>query len=316
MRRTIILALFCSALALSLEPAGVADNQKLQVVTTIFPLYDWSRQIGGNRVEVTQLLPPGVEAHSFSPSPEEVLRLHKADAFVYTGEYMEPWAKDLLAGVDNKNLKIIDASQGIELLAEEDHEQVETGGHPEQGQHHERGDLDPHIWLDPVLAQKMVDTIATGLADRDPDHKDYYRANAEAYNAQLEKLNQQITAGLARCKQNTIIYGGHFAFGYFARRYGLEYISPYPGFAPDSEPSPRAIAHLIKQMREHGIKVIYYEELLEPKVARVIADETGAELLLLHGAHNLTKEERLQGATYLSIMRDNLQRLKIGLQCE
>jgi zinc transport system substrate-binding protein len=320
MRKAIIL--IYAALILSLGPATVADNQKLQVVTTIFPLYDWSWQIGGEKVEVKQLLPPGVEAHTFSPSPEDVLRLNKADAFVYTGEYMEPWAEDLLAGVANKNLKVIDASQGIELVAEEDHEEMETAGHHEQRQgqphepKHEHGHLDPHIWLDPVLAQTMVRTIATGLAARDPDNKDYYRANAEAYNAQLEKLNQEIAAGLAPCKQDTIIYGGHFAFGYFARRYGLEHVSPYPGFAPDSEPSPRAIAHLIKQMRERGSKAIYYEELLEPKVAKVIADETRAELLLLHGVHNLTKEERLQGMSYLSIMRDNLQRLKIGLQCE
>jgi zinc transport system substrate-binding protein len=235
---------------------------------------------------------------------------------------MEPWADDLLAGVDNKNLKVIDASQGIELVAEENHEEMETGGHHEQRQDqphepkHEHGDLDPHIWVDPVLAQTMVRTIATGLAAQDPDNKDYYRTNADAYNAQLEKLNQEIATGLARCKQDTIIYGGHFTFGYFARRYGLQHVSPYPGFAPDSKPSPKAIAHLIKQMRERGSKAIYYEELLEPKVAKVIADETGAELLLLHGVHNLTKEERLQGMSYLSIMRDNLQRLKIGLQCE
>jgi zinc transport system substrate-binding protein len=307
MKKVIVLTLLLLIPALWIEPAGAADSPKLQIVTTIFPLYDWARQIGGDKVDVTQLLPPGVEAHTFAPLPGDVVRLNQAEVFVYTGANMEPWADDLLAGLDNKHLQVIDTSREIELPAEDDHE-------PDH--EHEHDGLDPHIWVDPVLAQNMVRTIAAGLATRDPANKDFYITNADAYNAQLDSLNQDIVAGLAQCKQRTIIYGGHFAFGHFARRYGLEHVSPYPGFAPDSQPSPKAIAHLIRQMKKLDIKAVYYEELLEPKVARVIAEETGAQLLLLHGAHNLTKEERTQRLSYLSIMRDNLQRLKIGLQCE
>lgn len=350
--------------------AAAAEAAKLKVTATIFPLYDFARQVGGDRALVSLLLPPGVEAHTYAPRPGDMIRLGNADVFLYTGEFMEPWAENLVKGVDNPALLVVDTSRGIELAEGDEHdEHVHSGeaghgheeGHahshaqdcddpncphshkevdssdhaaPPQEEHHghdhgasadaHAGDAsdhhhhhgkDPHIWLDPLLARTMVSTIAEAFAAKDPAGAEIYRNNAESYAKELAALDREITEGLSGCERRTIIYGGHFAFGYFARRYGLEHVSPYPGFAPDAEPSPRAVAELVETMKHTGASVIYHEELIDPKVARAIAAETGARLLLLHGAHNLSREEREQGLTYLRIMRDNLARLREGLAC-
>ncbi|WP_300521303.1 zinc ABC transporter substrate-binding protein [Aminiphilus sp.] len=320
--------------------AAAAEAAKLKVTATIFPLYDFARQVGGDRALVSLLLPPGVEAHTYAPRPGDMIRLGNADVFLYTGEFMEPWAENLVKGVDNPALLVVDTSRGIELAeGDERDEHVhsgEAGAHaaPPQEEHHghdhgasadaHAGDAsdhhhhhgkDPHIWLDPVLARTMVSTIAEAFAAKDPAGAEIYRNNAESYAKELAALDREITEGLSSCERRTILYGGHFAFGYFARRYGLEHVSPYPGFAPDAEPSPRAVAELVETMKHTGASVIYHEELIDPKVARAIATETGARLLLLHGAHNLSREEREQGLTYLRIMRDNLARLREGLAC-
>jgi zinc transport system substrate-binding protein len=297
------------------QHSPAADRGKLQVITTLFPLYDFSRQVGGDKADVSLLLPPGVEAHSFEPKPGDIVKISKGDVFIYTGPFMEPWVGDVLAGVINKKLVVIDASKGVQLAGETPNE--EAGGrnvHEEDG--HSHGGMDPHIWVDPVLAQQIVNTIAEGFSQKDPANKEFYLANAKSYNEKLAALDTEIRQTLETCKNKTILYGGHFAFGYFARRYGLQYLSPYAGFAPDAEPTPRKIAEMIEKMKSLGSSYIFYEELLEPRVAKVIAESTGAKLLLLHGAHNVSREELEKGATYLEIMRGNLKRLKLGLGCQ
>ena len=308
LRRAVACALF--ALVLFVPAASARDSKgNLEVVTTLFPTYDFARQVGGDKVDVTLLLPPGVEPHTFEPKPQDVVRINKADVFIYTGRYMEPWAENLIKGLSDKGPEIVDASSGIKLMDEEDEEDEEEHGH------HHHGGKDPHIWLDLGNAQIMVETIAGAFAGKDPANGAYYLKNAGEYNAKLADLDRRYKETLAKAKYKTIIYGGHFAFGYFARRYGLEHDSPYEGFSPNAEPSPKAIAELIKKLRESGVKYIYYEELLDPKVARTISQETGAKLELLHGAHNVSKDELKAGVTYISIMEDNLNKLKVGLEC-
>ncbi|MGD8297915.1 MAG: zinc ABC transporter substrate-binding protein, partial [Desulfobacterales bacterium] len=189
---------------------------------------------------------------------------------------------------------------------------------PDTGHHHHdhHGGKDPHIWVDLAYAQQMVDTIAEAFVQKDPENKDYYLNNAKEYNAKLAALDARFLKTLANCKQDTIIYGGHFAFGYFAKRYNLAHESPYEGFAPNAEPSPKAIGELIEKVEASGIKVIYHEELLDPKVARTVSQETGVKLELLHGAHNVSKDELKAGVTYLDIMNENYDKLKVGLECQ
>lgn len=307
----VLTALLSAALILLISGCGAEntavksrDGEKLKVVTTLFPMYDFTRQIAGDKAEVRLLLPPGVESHAFEPSPRDISDVKKSALFVYTGQFMEPWAEKIIAAAGG-NVVIVDSSKGIELMGKE----LQEGEEDEE----DTGGIDPHIWLDPVYAQKMVDNIVEGLVSADAKNGSFYREKGEAYKKKLQELDGKFAQTFSKTKYKKIMYAGHFAFGYFAKRYGLEQISPYSGFAPDAEPTPRRIAELIDNMKKSGSKVIYYEELVDPKVARVIAAQTGAEMLLLHGVHNVSKEEMEAGATYLGIMGDNLEKLKKGL---
>jgi zinc transport system substrate-binding protein len=310
------------------QPRGTSLGQggKVKVITTLFPLYDFARAIGQDRVEVSLLLPPGVEAHSFEPKPSDIIKISGADLFIYTGKFMEPWVDAVLKGVTNPKLKVVDASVGIPLLTAESeahepepgHKQGETtatGRSKENGRRHPgHPDVDPHMWLDLGNAAQMVDTIAAGFIEVDPAHRDLYARNAEEYKQKLAALDARFRNELSRCAKREFIQGGHFTFGYLARRYNLTYIAAL-GFTPDSQPSPRQLMALSKQIKEHGLKHVYYEELMEPRVAETLSRETGATLLMLHGAHNVSKQELERGVTFVAIMEQNLANLKVGLQC-
>jgi len=300
----------------------VAKAQKIRVITTLFPLYDFVKHIGQDRVDALLLLPPGVEPHSFEPKPDDIVQINKADLFVYTGKYMEPWAGDILKGVDNKDLIVVDSSHGISLMEEKgehQHKHQEAHGHKEGHKHrHKEGhphEVDPHFWLDFGNAQKMIDNILEGFVKRDPSHKEFYSKNAEQYKSRLNDLDLTFKEVLSRCQKKVLVHAGHFAFGYLAKRYGLEYVAAY-GFSPDAEPSPKKMVELTKTLKKHGLRHLYHEELITPRVAETIARETGASLLMLHGAHNLTKEEFEKGVTFISLMEENLKSLEVGLQCQ
>lgn len=312
------LMVFLTGASCQREQQGPHPSPQLSVVTTLFPLYDFARQIAGERASVTLLLPPGVEAHSFEPKAGDILRVNKADLFIFTGKFMEPWADSFLKGVDNKSLVIVDTSQGITLMAgEDDHDH----GHgkdkdPGEGTHHHRhGRVDPHIWLDFNNAQRMVNTILMALVTKDPGNKDFYLRNADAYMAKLADLDRRYREGLSRCQKKIFVHGGHFVFNYLARRYNLEYISAYSG-SPDAEPSPRQLIALKKKIQENDLKVIYHEELIAPRIAEVLAKETGARILKLHGAHNIAKDDFEKGTSFVAIMEENLKRLREGLECQ
>ena len=288
-----------------------ASAGKLVVVTTLFPLYDFARQTGKERVDVSMLLPPGVEAHAFEPRPADVKRIQKADIFIFTGKIMEPWVDEFLKGVDAKDLLIIDASRGINLLQAAEERGREEGRHHE----HEPAGLDPHIWLDFANDEQMVDAITAGFMEKDPAGRAFYRKNGDDYKKKLESLDRKYGETLSQCKNTVIVHAGHFAFGYLARRYHLQYISAYEGFSPDSEPTPRRLAALIDTMKKYGLKTIYYEELITPRVAEAIAKETGGKMLLLSAAHNITKDQLDSNVDFISLMDKNLINLKMGLQC-
>ncbi len=285
------------------------QSGRVTVIATLFPQYDFAKYLAKNKAGVRLLLPPGVEAHSYEPAPRDIADIKNANLFIYTSEYMEPWAIQITGSIKNSSCIIIEAGAKIKI-------EKRNGTDHESGKiihDHKHMAIDPHIWVDPVYAQKMVDNILAGFIKADPENKSFYETNAYALKTELQKLDRDFI-GLFKSKKNkTIIHGGHFTFDYFAKRYGLKYISPYKGFSPDAEPSPQKIAELIKTIRSTRSKAIYYEELIDPKAAKVIAGETGAKMLLLHGGHNVSKEELESGTTYISIMRGNLERLKEGL---
>lgn len=294
----IAVVLLLSGCGISVNGNSKLNDGKIKVIATLFPQYDFVREIAKDKADVRLLLPPGVESHSYEPSPQDIVSIRKSDVFIYTGKVMEPWAQRIIDKIKSDTVVIVDSSKGVVLYNANDPE---------------HGGKDPHIWLDPVLAKQMVDNIADGLVKADPSNEKFYRDNATNYKVKLQELDSKFEELVTNSSTDTIMYGGHFAFGYFARRYNLRYLSPYNGFAPNSEPTPKRIAELITNMEQAKTKVIFYEELIDPKVARVISDQTGAKMLILHGAHNISKEELSSGITYIEIMYQNLENLKTGL---
>jgi len=296
---------------------GKSSSEGVLIVTTLYPLYEFSREVGQDKVDVTLLLPPGAEAHTFEPKPSDIKKINNADIFLYIGAGMEPWAHDIIEGSNNLHLSLIDASSKVNLLKSGEHEEHEheEEEHEHEGEEHEHGEYDPHIWLDFENDQKIIIAIAESLSEKDPANKDFYMKNANDYNAELGKLHTNYTTSLSNCKQKEFISGGHNAFSYLAHKYNLQTISAF-GISPDSEPTPQKIKEIVDLTKEHGIKYIYFEKLVSPKMAETIATEADAKTLILNPGHNLQKEQFEQGITFISLMEENLENLKIGLECE
>lgn len=282
------------------------DSSKISVIATLFPQYDFAKKVGGDKVDVTLLLPPGAESHTYEPTPGDIVKINKSDFFIYTGEVMEPWAHRIIEGSAGKT-QVIDASSGIEMIDDDhNHEEEATVDHDHE--------YDPHIWLDLTQAVKMVDTIADGFSKKDPENEAYYRKNAQTYKSELENLDEEFKAAIDEGKRDTVVFGGKFAYQYFLNHYHLNYETAYESCSTEGEPSVKKISEIIKYVKDNDIKVIFHEEFVDPKIAKSIAAETNAKLLLFTTAHNVTKDEYEQGVTFVDLMRDNLENLKEGLR--
>jgi zinc transport system substrate-binding protein len=278
-------------------------HHKIKVITTLFPLYDMAKNIGAEKADVSLLLPPGVEPHSFEPKPGDIVKIDEADVFVYTGKFMEPWAEGIIKGSANKNLVVVDASRSTKMVPGVFHDKDEPAG-----------SLDPHIWLDFDNAKIMVGNILQAFLTKDSAGKDFYELKAEEYSGKLAGLDSLYRTALAGCKKKELIYAGHYAFGYLANRYGIKYLAAQ-GVSPDAEPTARDLGRLVEQIKKDKIKYIYYEELTSPKIAETIAGETDAKMLLLNAAHNLPRDQFEKGISFFDILRTDLDNLKIGLEC-
>jgi zinc transport system substrate-binding protein len=298
----IVLIVFTSCKPVSKSAGNI--QRKMIVITTLFPLYDMARNIGGDRAEVTLLLPPGVEPHSFEPRPGDIVKIAKADVFIYTGKFMEPWAADIIRRVTNKDLIIVDASAGTKMIPAVFHDADEPAG-----------TSDPHIWLDFDNAKIMVKNIAGSFQTKDSADSGYYQRRAADYSNKLTELDSSFRSTLSTCKNREIIYGGHYAFGYMASRYGLKYLAAQ-GISPDAEPTANDMANLVKQIKKDKIKYIFYEELTSPKIAETLAGETNVRLLMLNAAHNVTREQFDQKVSFFDILKNDLDNLKTGLECQ
>jgi zinc transport system substrate-binding protein len=297
-----LIALILGAMNLSQKKSPNPANGKIKIIATIFPLYDMARHIGGEKADVSMLLPPGMEAHSFEPTAGDILKINEADIFIYTADTMEPWAKDLLAGVGNKNLSVVYGGDGATIIRAVFHDSDATSA------------FDPHIWLDFGNAKIMAQNIASAMEKKDPANATYYVAKAQDYENKLTQLDVAYKNELSNCVTKDIFYGGHYAFGYLANRYGLKYVA-VQGVSPDAEPTAADISSFIDQVKKQSIRYIFYEELTSPKLAETIAKETDAKLLLLNAAHNLSKDQFAGGITFFEIMMADLNNLKIGLGC-
>ena len=306
-KRLTVLFLVLGLLSACQTPVQLED--KPQIMVSLFPQYDIIRQIAQDKVEVELFLPAGSEPHSYEPSASTLMKIVEADLFVYSSDELEPWVKRLVEGNASEDLIVLDASNGITLL-EADH------GHEGEDEDEEELAFDPHYWLDPQNMIIMSESIRDALIEIDPENEAFYIENANSYIASLKELDSNWQDLFDRAQLNQIIYGGHFAFGYLSHRFGLEILSPYSGYAPDAEPSAQALAGLMDVLAEKEINVIFYEELIDPRVARIIAEQAKVKIEVLHGAHNLNAEEMQAGWTYVSIMEDNIEKLKEALRYE
>ncbi|MDD6308716.1 MAG: metal ABC transporter substrate-binding protein [Clostridia bacterium] len=281
------------------EKAPHKNDASIQIVASLFPQYDFAREICKDKASVSILLPAGTDSHSYEPTPADIVSISKADLFLYTGAEMEPWADRLTQNVGGK---IINVADGCALLtdADKDHAHASHVSHD-----------DPHVWTDPQNAIIMVQNICEAVCEIDPANKDFYIQNTKTYIDKLSALDKAFESCVATGKRKTVFFGGHFAVRYFIERYGLNYHAAYDSCAGDAEPSTAVLMEMITEMKAEGAPVIYYEELSTPRTAQLIANETGAKMLLFHSCHNISSEEHSE--TYLSLMEKNLINLKIGL---
>ena len=293
------------------------SDAQLQVVVTMFSQYDFANEVGGQHVNVSRLVPPGVDIHSFEPTPQDIIAINEADLFIYTGAEMEPWVHRILESLDRDDLTILDVSQGVSMLEwygtnnpDEDHSHTHSDDHHNHDDDHgHTHDYDPHIWTSPLNAMVMVRNIEAQLIALMPEQTAFFTQHANELMAELEALDDDFRELMADTTRTIIYHAGRFALHYLMHEYGIDVVS-----APlESEPDTALVARMITEMKEDDIPVIFHEELVNPQTAHMIAAETGAEALLLHTIHNVSADEIAAGQTYVSFMRHNLEVLRRAL---
>ena len=322
------------------QKAAPADPDRLQIVTTVFPAYDFARAAAGDRAEVTLLLPPGAESHSYEPTPADILAVRDCDLFIYLGGESDAWVDTILEAGEPTGtvMKMVDC---VELLEEEEVEGMQSlpghdhnHGDPDDHEDHDLGrvqEYDEHVWTDPANAAAITRIVgerlaamdktngasyraaaegyAEQLAALDGEHAAAYRENAAAYGAELRRLDGEFAAFFASLPERTIVFGDRFPLRYFAEEYGLDYYAAFPGCSTQTEPSAATIAFLTDKVRAEGISTVWYIEFSNHLVADSIAEATGTKTAMFHTCHNVSKAELEGGATYVSLMEGNLAAL-------
>ena len=279
-------------------------STKLRVIASFFPLYEFSKNVAGDKAEVYSFIPIGVEPHDWEPSANNVLKLKESNVFIYNGAGLESFVDKLINSEEYNNVNFVETTNGIELIQSNDVHQKE--------QSHIL--YNPHVWLDPILAKHQVMMIKDTMIQADPKNKKYYEDNANAYNDKLDQLNAKIQTELSHCKKDTFM-PFHNAYSYFANRYGLKTM-PLSGISPESEVTATDLKEFIDFIKKNEIKTIYAEELVDPKLATTLAEEAGTQVLIFSPLEGLTNQETIDGVTYLDKMKENVQNLKIGLECQ
>jgi zinc transport system substrate-binding protein len=302
---------FLTMVACVLGVATPVHANRPLVVATVYPLYEFARELAGDRAEVALLVPPGVEPHDWEPAPQDIARLQKARLFVYNGAGFEPWVDKLRKEVTARGTVIVRTTEKVALLkAGGEHEHGAGAAKPGVGH---RDAVDPHVWLDPVRAQAQVEAIRAGLARVDPANAAIYGARAQAYTAKLAALDRAYQAGLGSCARKEVVTT-HAAFAYLTRRYGLTQLAIH-GLAPDAEPSPADLARLVQIAKDRRVTHVFFETLVNSKLAETLAREVGARTLVLNPVEGLTREQQAAGLSYLSLMEENLRQLRTALDC-
>lgn len=332
--KRIISLLLALALSLSLAacaaPAEKADGGKLQIVTTLFPYYDFARAIAQDRADVTLLLSPGREAHSFEPTPLDAVTISEADVFLYNGGEGEYWVESML-GAAGENIAVVarmmdyvdalneEYVEGMQGADDHDHDH-EHGSHDDHDHDHEEDEhdsdeieYDEHIWTSPKNAAVLCRAVCDAICRADAENAAFYRANCENYCAQLEDLDARFAALCESAPRRLLIFADRFPMLYFCREYGLDYRAAFHGCSGDTEPSLATIKFLIDKVEDENIPVVYTIDFGTKKVAAVVSECTGAAIETLYSMQTVSRADFDAGETYLTLMERNFEALRKGL---
>lgn len=277
---------------------SAAPEQKISVVASFYPIYFFASQIGGDKADVVNVTPAGGEPHDYEPTPQDMAKIESANLVVLNGGGLEAWGGSVEQNIDSQKTILVTAGEGLTTR-----HIVEDG----------KSIVDPHVWLSPVLAEQMVDKIEQGYIKADSANADYYAKNATDLKAKLAQLDTEYKQGLTNCQRKDIITS-HAAFGYLGVTYGLNQV-PISGLSPEEEPSAKDLASIADFAKKNGVKYIFFESLVSPKLSQTIATEIGAQTLVLDPIEGIAADELAAGQDYLTVMRSNLANLKISLQC-
>lgn len=299
-----------SALASNAE-----DTQKLSVVCTNFPEYDFVRQIAGDRADVTMLLKPGTESHTYEPTPQDIITIQNSALFIYVGGDSDEWVADVLSSMDQSKMTVFKLMDCVDLVEEELVEgmQPETEAESAGSEAEESPEMDEHVWTSPANAMKIVQKLRDTLCTLDSADQDTFKANADAYLAQLQKLDDEFRQVVENGKRREIIVGDRFPFRYFCEEFGLTYYAAFPGCSTDTEADASTVAFLIRKVKEDKIPVVFHIELSNEQMCSSICEATGAKSELLNAIHNVSDSDFKAGVTYLSLMEHNVEALKEAL---
>lgn len=302
--KRLIAILLCLCLMLcgcTAKPEKPHDETKLQIVCTSFPAYDFAREIAGDRAELTLLIKPGSEVHSYEPTPKDMIRIQESDLFICNGGESEQWAETLITPKLN-TIYMMDCVDTVEESADGIYNAED--GEPE---------LDEHVWTSPLNAIKISEEICNALCKLDAANAEAYKTNFTAYKAQLMALDREFRQVIKNSGKHTLVFADRFPMRYFALEYGLDCYAAFPGCSSETEPSAKTVAYLIDRVREDKIPAVLYMEFSNQKMADVICEDTGCRKLPFYSAHSVSAEQFEQGVSYLDLMRINLNSLKEAL---
>ncbi|MBC5635359.1 zinc ABC transporter substrate-binding protein [Ornithinibacillus sp. BX22] len=302
--------------------AGVQNTDNtLTIFTSIYPLEDFAKKIGGEHVQVNTLIPPGADSHTFEPTSKDILDIAKADAFIFNGLGMESYAEKVKETLKKEDVVFVEAAEGIEAIPHDHEHHGEEASHDHDGDDHQdsehddghhHGDQDPHVWIDPYQAIVLAENIKNTLVDLKPEAREEFEENFETLKQDLEALDEEFHQ-LVDSKENPEMIVSHAAYGYWEKSYGIKSI-PIAGLSSSQEPSQSELTKLIQVAKEKDLKYVIFEQNITPKVAKVIQDEIGAEALYLHNLSTLTDEDIESGEDYFSLMERNLETLDKALR--
>lgn len=284
-----------------------SDSGKLKIISTVFPPYDLARQIAGDNAEISILLPPGSEIHNYEPSAKDMIAIRNCDIFLYIGGENEQWAEKLINSNDTENVTAVKLIDYVPTLSEDEDE------HDHDHEHEHEHETDEHIWTSPKNAQLMLSAVYDAICKVDPSGKQTYTKNKDAYAKQLSDLDNAYRSAVDNAKNKTIVLADKFPFRYLAHEYGLEFSAAFAACSDESEPGVSTMIKLTKTIKENNIPAVYYLEFSSTKIADTLCDETGATKLMLHSCHNVSKQDIGNNVSYVDLMKQNLENLKLTL---